>query len=59
MKVYQLTIIYDENGDEIDYIEETLDDHDDSNLARIARLSGLNKEETKGLLNGSIEDAEA
>ena len=26
MKVYSLTIVYDEDSDEIEYIEETLDD---------------------------------
>ena len=32
MKIYSLTIVYDENSDEIEYIEESLDDADSSNI---------------------------
>jgi hypothetical protein len=32
MKIYNLTIVYDENSDEIEYIEESLDDADSSNI---------------------------
>jgi hypothetical protein len=31
MKIYSLTIVYDENSDEIEYIEESLDDADGDN----------------------------
>ena len=32
MKIYSLTIVYDEDSDEIEYIEESLDDADSSNI---------------------------
>jgi len=37
MKIYSLTIVYDENSDEIEYIEESLDDtaSDDMIIAAI------------------------
>ena len=31
MKIYSLTIVYDENSDEIEYIEESLDDASSNN----------------------------
>ena len=31
MKVYNLTIVFNENSDEIEYIEESLDDADGDN----------------------------
>tara|TARA_Y100000034_G_scaffold64444_1_gene77969 strand:- start:25 stop:207 length:183 start_codon:yes stop_codon:yes gene_type:complete len=32
MKIYSLTIVYDEDSDEIEYIEESLDDANSDNI---------------------------
>ena len=32
MKIYSLTIVYDEDSDEIEYIEESLDDASSDNM---------------------------
>ena len=41
MKIYSLTIVYDENSDEIEYIEESLDDTDRNDMA----VATIDKEE--------------
>ena len=60
MKVYNLTIVYDEDGDTIEYIEETLDDDDEgSYLKQLAEEEGWDSSTTLSVLHGTIEKAEA
>jgi len=41
MKVYSLTIVYDENSDDIEYIEESLDNIGSNNMV----IATIDKEE--------------
>ena len=41
MKIYSLTIVYDENSDDIEYIEESLDDIGSNNMV----IATIDKEE--------------
>ena len=60
MKVYNLTIVYDEDGDTIEYIEETLDDDNEgSYLKQLAKEEGWDSSTTLSVLQGIIEKAEA
>mgnify|MGYP003132850274 CR=1 FL=1 len=63
MKVYNLTIVYDESGDEIEFIEETLNDaievYEDPLIKQLTKEIGLSEEDAIDLIHGSIEKAEA
>ena len=62
MKVYNLTIVYDENTDEIEYIEETLDDQggqEGTYIKQLAEEEGWDSSATLSVLQGLIEKAEA
>tara|TARA_Y100000310_G_C20598884_1_gene771954 strand:- start:32 stop:211 length:180 start_codon:yes stop_codon:yes gene_type:complete len=59
MKVYNLTIVYDENTDNIEYIEETLDDKEGSYLQQLAEEEGWDSSTTLSVLQGMIDKAEA
>ena len=37
MKIYNLTIVYDDDTDEIEYIEETINEQDDDLLSRLVK----------------------
>ena len=64
MKVYHLTIVYDEETDEVEYIEETLDQEDGEPasvdyLKALAESEGWDSSTTLSLLEGWCEKAEA
>ena len=59
MKIYNLTIVYDENSDEIEYIEETLNDEEGSYLKQLAEEEGWDSSTTLSVLQGVAEKAKA
>lgn len=58
-KVYHLTIVYDTQTDEVEYIEETLDNEERDFLGNMAEEEGLDKQEIVDIIYGLVEPAEA
>ena len=59
MKIYNLTIVYDDKSDTIEYIEETIEDESEYEVSQLAKQEGWDEETARSVIQGIIEKAEA